>query len=211
MKKLLKVIGVIVLLFVLMIGMIVVDLIKNGNKSTINASAEEIEAAVKEMGSGILDGGFYLDGKVYQMPVMTSDLIDGGWIFDEAVTKSFPEIPANTVTNNTNMDNINDNQKLISVTLLNPSDEKKDLEEVYASSISVSKLTANKIILPQGITWKSTVEEVEAAYGVTENKTVDEDCVLLTYDNEDVSIMISFDIDEEGQPKMARITFRLLY
>lgn len=56
---------------------------------------------------------------------MTSDLIDGGWVFDESLKKQHPEIPANAVTNSVNMDNTNGNQKLISVTLINPLDEKK--------------------------------------------------------------------------------------
>lgn len=209
MKKLLKILGIFVLIFVIIIGISVFSLMKKGNKSTINASAEEVEEAVKQMGSGILDGGFYLDGKVYQLPVLVSDLMDGGWIFEEDLKKQFAEFPAYTVSNSINIDNENDNQKLISISLINPFEEKLALEEVYVESLTIAKFTANKIILPQGITWKSTLEEVEAAYGEPSDKSVDEAGASLVYENETWEISISFVTSEAGKTTMSRVNYSL--
>ena len=209
MKKFLKLLGVMVFIFVLMIGFSVMSLMKNGNKSTINASAEEVEAAVQQMGNGILDGGFYLDGKIYELPVMVSDLLDGGWVLDEDFTKQYAEFPANTVTNYMNIDNANDNQKLLSITLLNPYEEKVALEEVYIERLSISLLTANKIILPQGITWKSTLEEVEAAYGEPTKKSTDDTGASIEYNNETWTVTLFFDTDENGKTTMSGVNYSL--
>lgn len=211
MKKILQIVGIFALIFVIMIGISVISLMKSDNKSTINASAEEIEEAVKQMGSGILDGGFYLDGKVYQLPVMVSDLMDGGWIFDAELRKQFGEFPANTVTNVTNIGNENDNQKLISIALINPFEEKKKLKDVYVEMLSISKFTANKIILPQGITWKSTLEEVEAAYGEPSDKSTDASGASIVYENEIWEISIYFNTGDDGKSKMSKVSYRLKY
>lgn len=209
MKKVLKIVGIIVLVFVLIIGIMVLKLMKNGNKSTINASKEEIETAVKQMGSGILDGGFYLDGKIYELPVIASDLTDGGWVFDEALKKEFAEFPANTITNSINIDNANDNQKLISIILINPFEEKKALEDVYVETLIISKFTSNKIILPQGITWKSTLEEVEAAYGQPANKSTDSSGTSIEYENEGWTVSIYFETGDDGKTTMSKVIYRL--
>lgn len=187
----------------------VLKLMKNGNKSTINASKEEIETAVKQMGSGILDGGFYLDGKIYELPVIASDLTDGGWVFDEALKKEFAEFPANTITNSINIDNANDNQKLISIILINPFEEKKALEDVYVETLIISKFTSNKIILPQGITWKSTLEEVEAAYGQPANKSTDSSGTSIEYENEGWTVSIYFETGDDGKTTMSKVIYRL--
>lgn len=213
MKKVLKIIGIFALIFVIMIGISVFSLMKNGdkNKSTIHASEEEVEVAVKQMGNGILDGGFYLDGKVYQLPVTVSDLMDGGWIFEESLKKQFGEFPAHAVTNSTNIGNANDNQKLISITLINPFEEKKDLEDVYIQTLSISKFTANKVILPQGITWKSTIEEVEAAYGEPSDKSTDALGASIVYEDDIWEISITFDTGDDGKTKMSRVSYKLKY
>lgn len=209
MKKILKIVGIFVLIFVIMIGLSVFSLMKNGNKSTINASTEEVEEAVKQMGSGILDGGFYLDGKGYQLPVLVSDLMDGGWIFEEDLKKQFAEFPAYAVSNSINIDNENDNQKLISISLINPFEEKLALEDVYVESLTIAKFTANKIILPQGITWKSTLEEVEAAYGKPSDMSTDEAGATIVYEDETWKISISFVTGEDGKTTMSRVNYKL--
>ena len=210
MKKVLKVLGICVLVFLVLavvLGISVFKLLRNSNASTIHASEEEVQEVVKQMGNDIMDGGLYLDGKVYQLPVTIADLTDGGWVFDESVKEQLGEFPANAVTNNINIDNANDNQKMISIVLINPYEEKKTLEDVLIAQLSVGTFTANKVVLPQGITWKSTMEDVEAAYGEASEKSEDS----ITYENETWKIAIYFKTGEDGRTTMSDVSYRLKY
>lgn len=215
MKKVLKVLGIIVIIlviFAVLIGIAVFNLMKNGgNQSTLHASEEEIAEAVKQMGTDIFDGGFYLDGKVYQLPVTIADLSEGGWVFDDALKEELGEFPAHTVTNNINIDNANDNKKMISIVLINPYEEKKELEDVLIEQLSIAKFTANKVVLPQGITWKSTMEEAEAAYGEPSDKAERGSEISLTYENETWKIAIYFENKEDGTGTMTSVSYRLKY
>lgn len=215
MKKVLKVLGIIaiiLIIFAVVIGVAVFNLIKDGGvQSNRQASEEEIAEAVNQMGDGILDGGFYLDGKVYQLPVTIADLSEGGWVFDDALKEQFPEFPAHAVTNNINIDNANDTQKALSIVLCNLSEETKTLEEVNIAQISMGEFTANKVILPQGITLDSTMDEAIAAYGEPADKSERGSEMCLTYENGTWKIALYFENKEDGTGTMTSVNYRLIY
>ncbi len=212
MKKVLKVLGiclVVFLIFAAIIGVMVFNLLKNSGTSNIYASQEEITAAVNQMGDDILDGGFWFDGKAYKLPVTIADLSEGGWVFDDALKEELGEFPANTVTNNINIDNANDAQKALSIVLINPYQETKPLEEVAIAQLSVGKFTANKVVLPQGITWESTMADVEAAYGAPADKSKAGTELSMVYENETWKITLYFGSEENGT--MSSVNYRLKY
>lgn len=213
MKKFLKVLGIIAIIlviFAVLIGIAVFNLMKNGGgQSTLHASEEEITAAVNQMGDGILDGGFWFDGKAYQLPVTIADLSEGGWVFDDALKEELGEFPAYAVTNNINIDNANDTQKALSIVLINLYDEPKQLDDVTIAQLSIGKFTANKVVLPQGITWKSTMEEVEAAYGAPAEKSKAGTELSMVYENETWKVTLYFGSEENGT--MSSVNYRLKY
>ncbi|MBR4085317.1 MAG: hypothetical protein IKK33_13675 [Lachnospiraceae bacterium] len=205
MKKFLKIVGIFVLIFIVIIALNVFSLMKKGNKSTLHASEEEIEEAVGQMGDGIMDGGFYLDGKVYQLPVTVADMAESGWLIEETLNMKYEKFPANTVTNSMNVHNSNDKQKIISVVLINPYEEEQALDDVFIEHLSMGTFTANKVVLPQGITWKSTLEEVKKAYGEPAKESGDS----LVYEDEIWQITIRFNTGESGKTTMSDVSYRL--
>lgn len=207
MKTFLKIVGIFALIFVVVIGLSVISMLKEGNTSTIHATEEEIKEAVDKMGDDIIDGGFYLDGKVYQLPITVADMVDAGWLIEETLNMQYEKFPANTVTNNMNVDNANDNQKIAGITLINPYEEKVELEEVYIAKLVVGTLTANKVVLPQGITWKSTLEDIKDAYGEPSKESKD----TLVYEDDTWEIIIYLETDENGKTTMSDVSYNLKY
>lgn len=205
MKTFLKCVGVFALMIVAVIALNVWSLIKKGNDSPIYASEEEIEEAVGQMGDGIMDGGFYLDGKVYQLPITVADMAENGWLIEETLNMKYEKFPANTVTNFMNVHNSNDKQKIISVILVNPYKEKLALDDVLIEKLVMGTINANKVVLPQGITWKSTPEEVKSAYGEPSTESKDS----LVYEDETWEITIWLKTSESGKTTISDIRYSL--
>ena len=115
------------------------------------------------------------------------------------------------MTNNINIDNANDTQKALSIVLCNLSEETKTLEEVNIAQISMGEFTANKVILPQGITLDSTMDEAIAAYGEPADKSERGSEICLTYENGTWKIALYFENKEDGTGTMTSVNYRLVY
>ena len=205
MKKLLQIIGIFALIFAVVIGLNVYSLVKEGNESPTYPTEEEIKEAVGKLGEGIMDGGFYLDGKVYQLPITVADMAESGWLIEETLNMKYEKFPANTVTNSMNVKRSNDKLKAIGVTLLNPYEEKLALDDVLVKQLVMGTLTANKVVLPQGITWTSTLEEVKAAYGEPSKESGSS----IMYEDDMWEITIWFDTDNSGKYTMTDVKYCL--
>lgn len=187
----------------------------NNNKSSHHATDEEIQEITPQLGNELLDGKLYIDGNIYEMAFTAQDLIDNGWDFDAGVKKNSPTLPGNTRTNSTRLDKEGENNKSLSVTLINYSSEKVDLEDATILSVSPSTISGNKIILPQGITWKNTLEEVKAAYGEPNKESVNDlgaiQRTILTYNGDTITVTFSFETENGEAPKMTGVTYALRY
>lgn len=146
----------------------------NGSKTpSYYATEEEITEALANMETTLESCDMYIDGKLYHMPTKVQELYDGGWSFDAETLKKVNPFPARTQQ----IDNLEvyktegETEKELTIALINLSTEDLAIENVPISSVSFSRYEKIKLILPKGITWASTIEEVEAAYGTTEYKT----------------------------------------
>lgn len=214
MKKILVVIGVIVLLAVVMIGMETISLIKE-EENTYRLTEETIAEATANMGDDVYSGELYLDGVKYQMPIAVQELAENGWKISDAITVAETTIPAYTAYSNVIYMNNREANKgkgaSVRVGLMNLFDEEVKLEESYLYDIGFSTLTGNKVILPKGITLSSTLEEVEAAYGEpTEKKVYDLDSIQRTnmeYYKDGIKVSFTFEETEEEPPKMQSCSY----
>lgn len=173
------------------------------------ASEEEIAEAVANMETTLESCNVSIDGKIYDLPVKIQAFYDDGWAFDAEILTKVDPFPART----RQMDNLQiyktegENEKELTIALLNLSTEDLPIEEVDVSSVSFSRYEKIKLILPQGITWASTIEDVEAAYGATEykselgNEYLSQTVLQYRYDK----LLIAFKFEAEGEEEVQKL------
>lgn len=180
-------------------------------KSSFIANEEEIAAATAEMSDELGDFNFSMDGEVHSLPMKANVFMEAGWTFPEDLLEKIDPYPAMTEWANCSMVKTEDDKEkeLSNITLLNPSEEVCELEDVYITSFSFSRSDNLKVILPKGITWASSIEDVKDAYGTpdSEGSTGSEATFIntkLTYSVENGLISFSFQT-EGGETKMTGI------
>lgn len=129
---------------------------------------EQLSAAVDVLGDNISSLSISVDGVIYQFPMNTNDMLDAGWYFDSNVKSELKTIPANTLVAPavTMRKKAGDGYAATSCAVqpVNKSSSEITLEESVLYKVVFSKEKGTTIVLPAGITWESTFEEVKQAY-----------------------------------------------
>lgn len=148
------------------------------------ATAEQIEAATGELGTEITDLKFSINGTIYQYPFTVQTMLDDGWVLDESVASELETMPANTISTTFSMEKKGDSnygKGLCYATVSNATAADIPLGQLEFDTLEISKEYGATLILPQGITWESTYDEVVAAYQPSEDVIVDEADMELLY------------------------------
>ncbi len=184
---------------------------EGNQKSSFIANEEEIAAATAKMSDELGDFNFSLDGEVYSLPMKAGVFMEMGWTFPEDLLKKIDPYPAMTEWANCVMIKTEEDKEkeLSNIVLVNPSEEVRELEEVYMTSLSFSRSDSLKLIFPKGITWASSIEDVKDAYGTpdSEGSTGSEETFIntkLIYSVENGSASFSFQT-EGGKTKMTGV------
>lgn len=143
------------------------------NSAAYIANEEEIEAAMDEMSDDLGSFEFSLDGRVYAMPVKVEEFLEEGWTFPEDLQKKVDPFPARTEWSLCELVKTDgEEEKLLDgITLINPGYEDRAPKDVYLTSISLERYDQVKLILPKGITWASSIDDVKDAYGKPDKET----------------------------------------
>lgn len=171
----------------------------SSNVNTGVVTAEEMEAAKNEMGEEIESLEFFLNGEIYQYPMKVQDMMDAGWWIEKNVQKEIATIPANTVTTSIQILNGKGeyNAAKCYITVKNSTGIDIDLGNISLNTLEISKENKATLILPQGITWDSTFEEVVEAYQPSEDRIADSsDYIAIIFTNPDnhKHVMLRFDV-----------------
>lgn len=146
---------------------------------------EQLSAAVKALGDDISSLSFSVDGVICQFPMDTGDMMDAGWYFDSDVKSNLKSIPANTlVAPAVSMrKNAADGYAATSCSVqpVNKGTSEIALEQSVLYNVTFSKSNGTTVILPAGITWDSTFDEVKKAYNP--EQAVDKDGIKYIWIN----------------------------
>lgn len=131
-------------------------------------TTEQLSAAADELGDDMKSLKFSVDGVVCQFPVDTKDMLDAGWYFDSDVKSDLKSIPSNTLVAPAVAMRKNKTDGYgatsCSVQPVNNGVSEADLEDTLLYNVAFSKDKGTTVILPGGITWNSTFDEVKEAY-----------------------------------------------
>lgn len=184
-----------------------------GNAPSYYATEEELADAAANMSAELNSGDMYIEGKLYQMPFASGVFCDAGWVYDEEVLERAGTFPALTRFTGVTMhqtDENGENTKELSMTLVNTAEEDLDIKDVPITSIGFDRYEKIKLILPGGITWKSTIADVEAAYGAPVHKDdVGNEMLMKTvmqYEYDNAHVSFSFEITD-GEEKLIGISY----
>lgn len=177
------------------------------------ATSEEVSEIQGDLGDSITSCKFYLDGKIYQAPLNVSELLSEGWAFDEEAVKNVSSLQAGVRTNATYINKETESHtEKIGITLYNNTEQEVALEEAPVGSLDLYESSKIKIILPKGLTWESTLEDVTAAYGEADESSSIDGRSFLTYsvenDNETISISLQFDKSDEGVNMLTGVLYK---
>ena len=126
---------------------------------------EQLSAAVEALGDDISSLRFSVDGVIYQVPMYVSDMTDNGWAFDSSTKSSLKTIPGNTLVapavamRKKATDGYGTTS--CSVQPINKSSSEISIGNARIYKVTFSKSNGTTLILPSGITWDSTFEEVK--------------------------------------------------
>lgn len=185
----------------------------SNSKATYIANEEEISVAVGQLGNDLSGMSVSLDGTIYKLPMKMQTLLDAGWTIPADIIDRVDPFSALTETSGCVVTKTEGEteKKITNITLLNTAKEDKPVGDVPITTMSIDRYDNIKLILPKGIIWTSTIEDVKAAYGepTKETTTGTEDTfinTLLMYEVANGSVTIGF-ITEKGETKMSGVTF----
>ena len=152
-----------------------------------NKAESHVVSAPEGVSNDINDMSFSFDGHVLKIPFDISELT--GWEYDtEYFYASDSEIEAGESSNSSYSFSNSAYDKWFNVYIgtCNPTENDVPFEESFARtfSASISYLDTDsypELILPKGITWHSSLQDIYDAYGDTDSVYVYEDTVYLYY------------------------------
>ena len=194
---------------------------KNGEEkagSSYYATEEEITSVKDQLGDDITSGKVWFNGKVLEAPIKVKELQDMGFDFDENTKSQIETLRAGLrVLSAIYMEKSDEDGKgteKISVNVANPTNKKVNLEDAVISSFRVDSNETGKCILPTGITWKATKEEVDAAYKDAEKYEM-ETTTSYYYSSEvdgvSTKYYVSFEKQEDGTFELASYGYDINY
>lgn len=155
--------------------------IEAANESTGLPTEEQLAAAKDALGDDISELNFSVDGVVFQYPMIMQDMLEADWYIDNSVKNELKTLEANTRTTNFVLRKNKNSEYGItecSVTACNTGSSEKEIKDTELSSLSFSRDKRAVLILPQGLTWDSTFEEVCDAYQPEDDYVIDRDGIL---------------------------------
>lgn len=155
------------------------------------------EEAMALLGDDLKSGELVIDGKKYSFPDDVSEWTGDGWHISNRYdnTDTF-ELEYNVETNVFEMFNDEKSSEYVSMCAINLGTEPKKIEESTVSYLEVDLSNAKDalyVVLPGGITYDSTKEDVKNAYGEPDEE--DDDYFMYLYTNADgldIAIQIDF-------------------
>lgn len=145
----------------------------------------EVEAtlAVDTDATGIVQSAVAIDSKritlgdkEYEFPVVVSELVDDGWYFDENVRENLEPVDASVTKELYDMNLYHDEygMRLMLLEARNDKAEEQELRDCYLTKIGINRSMMEdpekvNIVLPGGITFKSTAADVLSIYGTSED------------------------------------------
>ncbi len=138
------------------------------NKPSYYPTEEELTSAASVLSDKLGNGDIMIDGVKYTLPAKAEEFINNGWSFSQEVLDKYDPFPANaTLTGQVELQKTNDTKTMkLTVDLFNNDKENKlPIGEVYVTNITVTRYDKVKVILPGGVSWGSSVDEVKAACG----------------------------------------------
>lgn len=174
------------------------------------ATAEQIEVATSELDTEITDLKFSLNGIVYQYPFVVQTMLDDGWALDKSVASELETIPANTIATTFSLEKKGDSnfgRAVCYATVSNATTVDIPLGELEFATLEISKEYGATLILPQGITWDSTFDEVVAAYQPSDDRICDEaEAIYIIFTNEENNKHVNLYFDTETRT-LSRVQF----
>lgn len=187
--------------FLACITSVVIAVTACGNSAPSNGgipTEEQLSAAADALGSEVSSLSFSVDGAVYQFPMYVSDMTDNGWAFDSATKSDLKTLPGDTlvapavVMRKKAADGYGATS--CSVQPINKSSSEISLENARLYNLKFSRSDAPTLILPSGITWDSTFEEVKDA--CKHKTTVDQNGVkYIQIKGDDTSYTVTIHFD----------------
>ena len=139
-----------------------------------------IEEGKAKIGTTLDCGQFVVDGDVYSFPADISDWTNNGWhISNNYENKDSFQLESDIISNEFELFNDENKDEYVSMCAINLGTTPVKIEESSIDLLKIS-MSANdrdpKVVLPGGITYNSTKEDIIAAYG--EPAEEDEDGLL---------------------------------
>lgn len=157
------------------------------NESDGLATDEQIAAVKEELGDDMNELKFSIDGVVYQYPMTMQTMLDADWYPDSSVEKELKTLEGNTRTTGFVLRKNRSGEYGItecSVVASNDSSYEKEIGETNLYNLNFRREKGAVLVLPQGLRWDSTFEEVCEAYKPGADYIIDQDGVLtITFTN----------------------------
>lgn len=142
---------------------------------------EQLAAAKAELGEDMSELKFSIDGVIFQYPMLVQDMLDAGWYVDNSVKNELKTLEANTRTTNFVLRKNGDGEygtTECSVVASNSGASEVEIGETKLYNLNFRREKGSVLILPQGLDWDSTFEEVCDAYKPSQEQTADMEGVL---------------------------------
>lgn len=136
-----------------------------------NLTDKDIKKYTSQMKANPLCGDIILNGVKYSLPVKAKSLVDHGWSFNDYADKGQPLKSGYYVDRIYMDDGSKSEESRITVTLYNTKASTVEFDDAMLGAIEISKEIPsykNTVVLPKGITLKSTYKDVISAYGTPE-------------------------------------------
>lgn len=173
-------------------------------------TAEQVEAAKTELGEATDSMMFSVNGEIYQFPMEMQDMFDRGWTIDKQTKAAIEEIPAYTVTTEIKIQKKGDENYDTAdcyFVVENRISMDVSLESCTIKTFVLSRSGNASVILPKGITWESTFDEVVEAYQPDDDHMTDREDflhILVTNDETNDHMELTFDVETRT---LSRIKF----
>lgn len=158
------------------------------------------EEAMALIGNELESGEFVIDGKKYSFPSVISEWTEDGWhISNRYENADTFELEYNIESNEFELYNDEKSSEYVSMCAINLGLEPLKIEQSTVSYLDMKMSKAKDamyVVLPGGITYDSTKEDVIAAYG--EPQEEEDDTLYYTYTNADgldilVGVRVAFE------------------
>lgn len=157
------------------------------NESDGLATEEQIAAVKDALGDNMNELKFSVDGVVFQYPMTMQEMLDADWYLDSSVKNELKTLEENTRTSGFVLRKNRSGEYGItecSVVAGNESSFEKEIGETDLYNLTFRREKGMVLILPQGLTWDSTYEDVCEAYQPGADYRTDQDGILtITFTN----------------------------